>query len=229
MWKKPFRAGVFRSQSASRHRSLPRRDRQHRCDAEPRRTTLVASRHPQIAPNSCPAPLIRNESAVDSSLRRARGASRTKPHRAALRGSGRSAGVVDESVPGSANCWSDLCRARATSCNLVLLRKKRPQIAKSPLRRTLTRRWRPPRVAIAPSWLRRRLKAHRSATPFGEWSVGEPDESAGRLGAFPLWGSPWLEGGGIQGSPTTRSHVSGRHVVRVGNRRKQRLSARPCS
>ena len=138
-------------------------------------------------------PLIPGGGAVDSPLRRARGASRTKPHRAALRGSGRSAGVVDESVPGSANCWSDLCRACTTSCNLVLLRKKRSQIAPSPSGRTLTARLRPPRVAIVPSWLRRRLKAHRSATPFGEWSVGEPDESAGQLGAFlSTWGNSWF-------------------------------------
>ena len=137
-------------------------------------------------------PLIRSGRAVDSSLRRARGASRTKPHRAALRGSGRSAGVVDESVPGSANCWSDLCRACTTSCNSVLLRKKRSQIATSLFGAVLTRHWCPPRVAIAPSWLRRRLKAHRSATPFGEWSVGEPDESADRLGAFSSWGKPWF-------------------------------------
>src|SRR5262249_1869472 len=90
----------------------------------------------------------------------------------------------DESVPGSANCWSNLSRACTTSCNFVLRRKKRPQFATSPFATLLTHHLCLPRVAIAPSWLRRRLKAHRSATPFGEWSVGEPDESAGRLGAL---------------------------------------------
>ena len=40
-------------------------------------------------------------------LRRARDATRTKPSREAVRGSGRSAGEVDESAPGSANSWSD--------------------------------------------------------------------------------------------------------------------------
>ena len=39
-------------------------------------------------------------------LRRARSASRSKPGRAAVRGSGTSAGVVDESATGSANFWS---------------------------------------------------------------------------------------------------------------------------
>jgi hypothetical protein len=44
-------------------------------------------------------------------LRRARDATRTKPSREAVRGSGRSAGEVDESAPGSANPWSCSCRA----------------------------------------------------------------------------------------------------------------------
>jgi len=39
-------------------------------------------------------------------LRRARDATRTKPSREAVRGSGRSAGEVDESAPGSAKSWS---------------------------------------------------------------------------------------------------------------------------
>ena len=168
----------------------------------------------------CRYPLIPGSGTVDSSLRRARGASRTKPHRAALRGSGRSAGVVDESVPGSANCWSDLCRARTKKCNLVLLRKKRPQIATSPSRRAFTRRLRPPRVAIAPSWLRRRLKAHQAATPFGEWSVGEPDESAAgsvrfcvgaknRLPGCPNWQSVQRATFVLHALLTTRSPLLG--------------------
>jgi hypothetical protein len=50
-----------------------------------------------------------------------------------------------------------------------------------------------PRVAIAPSWLRRRLKVHRSATPFGEWSVGEPDDGETGSVRFCLRGTgrPW--------------------------------------
>jgi hypothetical protein len=123
-------------------------------------------------------PLIADARPVDSSLRRARGASRTKPHRAALRGSGRLVGVVDESVPGSANSWSDLCRTCTTSCNLLLLRRKTSQIATSASAGVLTLPGRAPRVAIAPSWSRWRLKVHRAATPFGEWSVGGLDESA---------------------------------------------------
>ena len=43
---------------------------------------------------------------IDFCLRRARGVSRTKPHREAVRGSGESAGAVDENVPGSAKCWT---------------------------------------------------------------------------------------------------------------------------
>ena len=43
---------------------------------------------------------------IEFRLRRARDATRTKPSRETVRGSGRSPGGVDESAPGSANSWS---------------------------------------------------------------------------------------------------------------------------
>src|SRR5438874_7492748 len=53
-----------------------------------------------------PRPCNRPERTLECRLRRARSATRSKPHREAVRGSGRSAGEVDESATGSANSWS---------------------------------------------------------------------------------------------------------------------------
>src|SRR5215211_2937445 len=66
---------------------------------------------------------------VDCRLRRARDASRTKLSREAVRGSGRSAGKVDESAPGSANPWSHPCRAYGAQRKYVRFVKKNPQRA----------------------------------------------------------------------------------------------------
>jgi hypothetical protein len=75
-----------------------------------RRTGLEASSplaEAAICANRVRLPLDRRRSgAVLSRLRRARSASRTKPHRAAVRGSGKSVGVADESETGSAKPWS---------------------------------------------------------------------------------------------------------------------------
>jgi hypothetical protein len=59
------------------------------------------------SPSACASPL----DAVASLLHRARGASRSKPSREAVRGSGRSAGRGDESATGSVNFWSRTLRA----------------------------------------------------------------------------------------------------------------------
>ena len=113
------------------------------------------SRQPQFALKSWRVPLDPpRPPSIDSLLRRARGASRLKPHREALRGSGRSAGVVDESIPGSAKCWSDLSRAQSEPRKLSLLRKKSSQFAGRPFPTPLTPLDTAPRFAIAPSWLR---------------------------------------------------------------------------
>src|SRR5918996_2824877 len=86
----------------------------------------------------------RTADALDSLLRRARSASRLRPHRAAVRGSGRSPGTVDESETGSANLFT--CRrtpivqpehrldARGVSDELRAQRRFRSrQLARGPL------------------------------------------------------------------------------------------------
>ena len=71
-------------------------------------------------------------------LRRARDASRTKLSRKAVRGSGRSAGEVDESAPGSAKPWSCLGRAHGGQRKYVRIVKKNPQRAGIAVRARLT-------------------------------------------------------------------------------------------
>jgi hypothetical protein len=61
---------------------------------------------------------------LDFHLRRARSASRSKPSREAVRGSGRSAGSGDESATGSANFFCPWSR-RASSTNRLPARSKR--------------------------------------------------------------------------------------------------------
>jgi len=116
-------------------------------------------------------------------LRRARDATRTKPSREAVRGSGRSAGEVDESAPGSAKPWSRLVRAQASRRNIVLLVKKHSQTADFAIGSDLTAHEPRRSVPIAPRTERPRLMALRQAVASAAvgWEVGRGSHRLGVL------------------------------------------------
>ena len=116
-------------------------------------------------------------------LRRARDASRTKLSRKAVRGSGRSAGEVDESAPGSAKPWSCLGRAHGVRRKCVRSVKKNPQRAEIAVRARLTPVPLPRSVLIAPRTERLRLMALRQAVASAKVSREVGRRSTG-LGAF---------------------------------------------
>ena len=116
-------------------------------------------------------------------LRRARDASRTKLSREAVRGSGRSAGKVDESAPGSANPWSCSGRARCDWRNCVRRVRNCSQTAEIAFPLRLTDSLGGRRVLIAPRTERLRLMALRQADASAEVSRKAGRRSIG-LGAF---------------------------------------------
>jgi hypothetical protein len=116
-------------------------------------------------------------------LRRARDASRTKLSRKAVRGSGRSAGEVDESAPGSANPWSRPCRAHKALRKYVRLVKKSSQRAENRIARRLTGSPRGSSLLSAPRTERLRLMALRQAAASAAVSRRAGRRSTG-LGAF---------------------------------------------
>jgi hypothetical protein len=120
---------------------------------------------------------------VDCRLRRARDASRTKLSREAVRGSGRSAGKVDESAPGSANPWSHPCRAHGAQRKYVRVVKKTSQRADFVFHHCLTRAARGRSVAGAPRTEHRRLMGSRRTAASAAVSR-ETGRRSHRLGAF---------------------------------------------
>lgn len=125
-------------------------------------------------------PLISTVYRILSPLRRARDATRTKPHREAVRGSGRSPGVVDESAPGSANSWSDVQSTRS-GLQQTSLFTERSQFAGFSVEARLTQAIFVPRVADAPSTERPRLrgssKGNRASGGRSEGSDGGDTDS----------------------------------------------------
>jgi hypothetical protein len=120
---------------------------------------------------------------VDCRLRRARDATRTKLSREAVRGSGRSAGKVDESAPGSANPWSHPCRAHGAQRKYVRVVKKSSQRADFAFHLFLTRPPRGPSLTSAPRTEHRRLMGSRRTAASAAVSR-ETGRRGHRLGAF---------------------------------------------
>ena len=110
-------------------------------------------------------------------LRRARDATRTKLSREAVRGSGRSAGEVDESAPGSANPWSHPCRAHEALRKYGCKEKfaKSGNMVPEPLDEAVSS----PSVPGAPRTERPRLMALRQAVASAAVSRGAGRRSTG--------------------------------------------------
>ena len=191
--------GCSRPACGTTSSALPRRPRPvaGRVHARRTRTGVMSSRGMRAARASCPSargPLAcaaqraaffdrrglegRRSPASRFDLRRARSASRSKPSREVVRGSGKPVGSVDESATGSANPWSRPLERRARSASSHgagrSSRKLRPSLLGGSCKR-----W-PPRL-LSP--LHRARSASRSKlSPGAVRGSGKPtgsgDESA---------------------------------------------------